>query len=157
MIFCKKKKIKVFHKMIAILIFQLFLFSSLGYIRPDHAFKNDTGTLRVPIGQAIDRMNYLSHDPAIRFQGVGLGNTKFNIEGHEVIIDLHIILNAALAYSMADSKNLKIEEVPIRSRYFDEVSTISLWSSIIYGFAILKTLLKYIIHMSTPCKFKQFL
>ena len=111
MIFCKKKKIKVFHKMIAILIFQLFLFSSLGYIRPDHAFKNDTGTLRVPIGQAIDRMNYLSHDPAIRFQGVGLGKTKFNIEGHEVIIDLHIILNAALAYSTADSKNLKIEEV----------------------------------------------
>jgi glycosyltransferase involved in cell wall biosynthesis len=50
----------------------------------------------------------------------------------------------------------KIEEIPIRTRYFDEASVIKLWPGILYGLGILATLLKYAIHTHTPFKFRQF-
>lgn len=74
-------------------------------------------------------------------------NFKANSNGF--IFDTEIIAQAAL-------RNFKIEEVPIRTRYFDEASTIKLWPSILYGFGILKTLLKYMVHVHTPIKFRQF-
>lgn len=52
--------------------------------------------------------------------------------------------------------NLKIEEIPIRTRYFDEASTITFWPSVIYGFGILKTLLKATLHRSSMIRFSQF-
>lgn len=54
------------------------------------------------------------------------------------------------------SHNLKIEEVPIRTRYFDEASTITLLPGLAYGIGILRTLIAYAIHHHTPVKFKQF-
>lgn len=50
----------------------------------------------------------------------------------------------------------KIEEIPIKTRYFDEASTIGFWPSVIYGFGILRTLLKYLLHRYTFIKFRQF-
>ena len=55
------------------------------------------------------------------------------------------------------SRNLKIEEIPIRTRYFDEASTIRFLPSVFYGLGILVTLAKYTIHHHTPFKFRQFL
>lgn len=54
------------------------------------------------------------------------------------------------------SHNLKIEEIPIQTRYFDEASTIRFLPGVIYGLGILATLVKYTIHHHTPIKFKQF-
>lgn len=50
----------------------------------------------------------------------------------------------------------KIEEIPIKTRYFDEASTIGFWPSVVYGFDILKTLLKYLLHRYTFIQFTQF-
>jgi len=50
----------------------------------------------------------------------------------------------------------KIEEIPIKTRYFDEASTIGFWSSVRYGFAILWTLSKFLLHRYTFIKFSQF-
>ena len=51
---------------------------------------------------------------------------------------------------------LRIEEVPIKTRYFEEASTIKFLPSVLYGLGILKTLFKYIIHLKGIAKFKQF-
>jgi len=52
---------------------------------------------------------------------------------------------------------LKIEEIPIKTRYFDDASTIGLGPSILYGLQILVTLLKCVCHKNRICRFKQFL
>lgn len=78
-----------------------------------------------------------------------LRQVKFGLNSDGFIFDTEII--AQILYN-----NFKIEEVPIRTRYFDEASTIKIWPSIMYGLGILKTLLKYILHTRTPFKFKQF-
>jgi SAM-dependent methyltransferase len=66
------------------------------------------------------------------------------------VFDTEIIAQMLMHY-------FRIEEVPIRTRYFDEASVIKLWPSIRYGFDVLKTLLKFILHNNTKIKFKQFL
>ena len=43
-------------------------------------------------------------------------------------------------------KGLRIREVPIQTRYFDEASQISFTRSVRYGFAILSVLLRYKLH-----------
>ncbi|MBI4436841.1 MAG: glycosyltransferase family 2 protein [Candidatus Omnitrophica bacterium] len=50
----------------------------------------------------------------------------------------------------------RIEEIPIKTRYFDEASTIGFWPSVLYGLAILKTLSKFLFHRYTFIKFSQF-
>ena len=50
-----------------------------------------------------------------------------------------------IAQGMA--KGLKIREIPIETRYFDEASQISFGPSVRYGFAILKTMLLYKLHV----------
>lgn len=65
------------------------------------------------------------------------------------IFDNEIIVQGLLHY-------LKIEEVPIRTRYFDEASTIKFLPSVIYGLGIIKTILKYILHTKGIIKFRQF-
>jgi ubiquinone/menaquinone biosynthesis C-methylase UbiE len=78
-----------------------------------------------------------------------LRGVRFQLNSDGFIFDTEIIAQALL-------HGFKIDEVPIRTRYFDEASTIKLWPSILYGFGILKTLLKYILHANTFIKFKQF-
>ena len=71
----------------------------------------------------------------------------FNSDGF--IFDTEIIVQGLLKY-------MRIEEIPIRTRYFDEASTIKLFLSLVYGFGILKTLLKYILHIKGIISFRQF-
>lgn len=52
--------------------------------------------------------------------------------------------------------HLKIEEVPIRTRYFEEASAIKFLPAVIYGLGILKTLLKFILHKKRIIRFRQF-
>jgi Glycosyltransferases involved in cell wall biogenesis len=65
------------------------------------------------------------------------------------IFDFEIIVQAICRYC-------RIEEVPIRTRYFDEASTIKLWPSILYGLGILGTLCKYVLHAGGMVRFRQF-
>jgi 2-polyprenyl-3-methyl-5-hydroxy-6-metoxy-1,4-benzoquinol methylase len=78
-----------------------------------------------------------------------LRSINFQLNSNGFLFDTEIIAQILL-------HNYKIEEVPIRTRYFDEASTIKLWPAILYGLGILKTLLKYILHTRTFIKFKQF-
>lgn len=61
----------------------------------------------------------------------------------EIIVQLHL-------------HGFKIEEVPIKTRYFDEASTIRFWPSCIYGLGILWTLFKFLLHRYTFIRFTQF-
>ena len=65
------------------------------------------------------------------------------------VFDTEIIAQLLLHY-------FKIEEAPIRTRYFDEASVIKLLPSMKYGIDILKTLLKFILHSHTFIKLRQF-
>ncbi len=78
-----------------------------------------------------------------------LKTVRFNDNSDGFIFDTEIIVQAILHY-------FRIEEIPIRTRYFDEASTIKLWPSILYGLGILKTLLKYILHVHNIIRFKLF-
>ncbi|MCG2712566.1 MAG: glycosyltransferase family 2 protein, partial [Candidatus Omnitrophica bacterium] len=78
-----------------------------------------------------------------------LKNVKFNDNADSFVFDFEIIVQAIMNYC-------KIEEIPIRTRYFDEASSIKLWPAIMYGLGILKTLLKYILHDNNIARFKQF-
>lgn len=78
-----------------------------------------------------------------------LKSVNFLANSDDFVFDTEIIVQGLL-------KNMLIEEIPIRTRYFDEASTIKLWPCILYGIGILKTLLKYILHSSRLIRFKQF-
>ncbi|MBI4982361.1 MAG: methyltransferase domain-containing protein [Candidatus Omnitrophica bacterium] len=78
-----------------------------------------------------------------------LRQVNFMRNSDNFVFDNEIIVQGALNY-------LKIEEVPIKTRYFDEASSIKLIPSIIYGVGILKTLLKYLLHKHNIIRFKQF-
>jgi glycosyltransferase involved in cell wall biosynthesis len=51
---------------------------------------------------------------------------------------------------------MKIKEIPIETRYFEEASQIGFWRSVIYGLSILKTLVKFKLHKKGIVKFKMF-
>ncbi|OGX18468.1 MAG: hypothetical protein A3K83_05615, partial [Omnitrophica WOR_2 bacterium RBG_13_44_8b] len=65
-----------------------------------------------------------------------LKSINFRLNSNGFIFDTQIIAQILL-------HDFKIEEVPIRTRYFDEASTVKFWPGVIYGLGILKTLLKY--------------
>ena len=54
------------------------------------------------------------------------------------------------------ANHFKIEEVPIRTRYFEEASSIRLWPSIVYGLGILRIMLEYTLHSNTFFKNKKY-
>lgn len=78
-----------------------------------------------------------------------LKKIRFNDNSDGFVFDTEIIVQASVHY-------FRIEEVPIRTRYFDEASTIKLLPSIIYGLGIVKTMLKYILHKHKIVRFAQF-
>ncbi|MFH1201938.1 MAG: methyltransferase domain-containing protein [Candidatus Omnitrophota bacterium] len=78
-----------------------------------------------------------------------LRTVNFMANSDGFVFDTEIIVQGVLHY-------LKIEEIPIRTRYFDEASSIKFLPSVIYGFGILKTLLKYLLHTRGIIRFKQF-
>ena len=78
-----------------------------------------------------------------------LKTVKFKDNSDDFVFDFEIITQAIANY-------FKIEEISIRTRYFDEASSIKLLPSIFYGMGILKTLLKFILHSNGLIRFKQF-
>ena len=73
-------------------------------------------------------------------------NYEANSDGF--VFDTEIIVQGVVKY-------MKFDEVPIRTRYFDEASSIKLGPSIVYGLNILKTLLKFFLYKH-GMRFKQF-
>lgn len=78
-----------------------------------------------------------------------LERVNFLANSNGFVFDTEIIVQGII-------NNMRIEEIPIRTRYFDEASTIKLIPSILYGLGILRTLLKFILYKFGLIKFKQF-
>jgi glycosyltransferase involved in cell wall biosynthesis len=68
-----------------------------------------------------------------------LETVNFEANSDNFVFDTEII-----AQSVA--KGLKIMEVPIRTRYFDEASQVGFWRGVRYGLSILKTMVFYKLH-----------
>jgi len=79
-----------------------------------------------------------------------LRSVAFEKNSDGFIFDTEIIVQGLF-------KHMRIEEVPIRTRYFDEASTIKLLPSVIYGLGIIKTMAKAVLHEKGLIRFKQFL
>lgn len=79
-----------------------------------------------------------------------LKSVNFMANSNHFVFDTEIIVQGVL-------HNLKIEEVPIHTRYFEEASTIKLFPAILYGLGILGTMLKYILHKAKIIRFRQFI
>lgn len=65
-----------------------------------------------------------------------LQSVNFLKNSDNFIFDTEIIIQGV-------EKGMKIVEIPIQTRYFDEASQINFKNSLIYGFSILLTLIKY--------------
>jgi glycosyltransferase involved in cell wall biosynthesis len=61
----------------------------------------------------------------------------------EIIVQLHV-------------QHFKIEEIPIRTRYFEEASSIKLLPSILYGLGIIRVMLEYFLHSNGWWKIRKF-
>ena len=79
-----------------------------------------------------------------------LRTVNFMANSNHFVFDTEIIVQGVL-------HNLKIEEVPIHTRYFEEASTIKLFPAVLYGLGILLTMLKYILHKAKIIRLKQFI
>jgi len=78
-----------------------------------------------------------------------LKSVNFLKNSDNFIFDTEIIVQGVI-------KHMRFEEVPIRTRYFDEASSIKFLPCVFYGLGILKTLLKYTLHTKGIIRFKQF-
>ncbi|HUP58831.1 MAG TPA: glycosyltransferase family 2 protein [Thermoanaerobaculia bacterium] len=68
-----------------------------------------------------------------------LETVNFEANSDDFVFDTEIIAQAV-------AKGLKIAEVPIRTRYFDEASQVGFWRGVRYGLAILETMVLYKLH-----------
>ena len=78
-----------------------------------------------------------------------LRSIPFDLNSDGFVFDTEIIVQAL-------ARGFRIEEVPIRTRYFDEASTITFWPSVRYGLGILNTLARYLLHKKGILHFRQF-
>jgi glycosyltransferase involved in cell wall biosynthesis len=78
-----------------------------------------------------------------------LESVRFMENSNNFVFDTEIIAQGMM-------NNLTFQETPIVTRYFPDASSINLWHSIIYGFGILKVLLKFWLHRSGLIHFRQF-
>jgi glycosyltransferase involved in cell wall biosynthesis len=68
-----------------------------------------------------------------------LTSVNFGANSDGFVFDTEIIAQGV-------AKGLKIREIPIETRYFDEASQIAFWPSVRYGLSILKTMALYKLH-----------
>jgi glycosyltransferase involved in cell wall biosynthesis len=64
---------------------------------------------------------------------------NFEVNSDDFVFDTEIIAQGV-------AKGMRIREVPISTRYFDEASQIGFWRSVRYGLEILKTMALYKLH-----------
>jgi glycosyltransferase involved in cell wall biosynthesis len=68
-----------------------------------------------------------------------LKSIRYQDNSDGFLFDTEIIVQTLL-------KGFVIEEIPIRTRYFPQASTVGFWQGVPYGLGIIKTMLKYILH-----------
>ena len=78
-----------------------------------------------------------------------LETVNFHLNSDDFVFDSEIIAQGVI-------QGMRIKEIPIQTRYFEEASQIGFWRSVIYGLSILKTLFKFKLHVKGIKKFKMF-
>ena len=68
-----------------------------------------------------------------------LDTVNFEANSDNFVFDTQIIAQGVAA-------GMRIREVPIRTRYFDEASQVGFWRGVRYGLAILQTMVHYKLH-----------
>jgi hypothetical protein len=84
------------------------------------------------------------------YSAEALRGIRINDNSDAFVFDTQIIVQLL-------SCHYKIDEIPIRTRYFEEASSIKLWPSLVYGFGILWTMLRYLLHQKRWFRSKDFL
>jgi glycosyltransferase involved in cell wall biosynthesis len=78
-----------------------------------------------------------------------LETVKYELNSDDFVFDSEIIAQGVC-------HNLRIREIPIETRYFEEASKIGFLRSTVYGFSIIKTLIKFKLHKKGIIKSAQF-
>jgi len=78
-----------------------------------------------------------------------LETVKFELNSDDFVFDSEIIAQGVV-------HNLRIKEIPIETRYFEEASRIGILRSLVYGFSILKLLVKFKLHKKRIVRFAKF-
>ncbi len=83
------------------------------------------------------------------FSREALESMPFVLNSNDFIFDNEIIIQGII-------KKLRFKEVPVITRYFRDASTVSFIESTKYGFQVILTILKYLLHKYNIKNFKQF-
>lgn len=79
-----------------------------------------------------------------------LETVKYGLNSDDFVFDSEIIAQGVI-------HNMRIREIPIQTRYFQEASQIGFGRSVVYGLSILKTLVKFKLHKKGLKRFKMFM
>lgn len=83
------------------------------------------------------------------FSREALESMPFVLNSNDFIFDNEIIIQGII-------KKLRFKEIPVITKYFRDASTVSFIESTKYGFQVILTILKYLLHKYNIKKFKQF-
>ena len=78
-----------------------------------------------------------------------LETVKFELNSDDFVFDSEIIAQGVI-------HKMRIREIPIATRYFEEASRIGFLRSVVYGLSILKTLVKFKLHKKGIVRSDQF-
>jgi len=78
-----------------------------------------------------------------------LETVKFELNSDDFVFDSEIIAQGVI-------HGMRIREIPITTRYFQEASKIGFLRSVVYGLSILKTLVKFKLHKKGIIRSEQF-
>jgi glycosyltransferase involved in cell wall biosynthesis len=78
-----------------------------------------------------------------------LETVKFELNSDDFVFDSEIIAQGVI-------HKMRIKEIPITTRYFEEASKIGFPRSVVYGLSILKTLVKFKLHKKGVIQSAQF-
>jgi len=78
-----------------------------------------------------------------------LETVKYDLCSDDFVFDSEIIAQGVV-------HGLRIKEIPIETRYFEEASQIGIMRSLVYGFSILKLLVKFKLHKKGIIRFAKF-
>jgi len=78
-----------------------------------------------------------------------LETVKFELNSDDFVFDSEIIAQGVI-------HKMRIREIPIATRYFEEASRIGFLRSVVYGLSILKTLVKFKLHKKRIVRSGQF-
>jgi glycosyltransferase involved in cell wall biosynthesis len=78
-----------------------------------------------------------------------LETVNFMVDSDDFVFDSEIIAQGVI-------HGLRIREIPIETRYFPEASQVGFWRSSVYGLSILKTLVKFKLHMKGLVRYRMF-